>query len=61
MVAGSKADAEALREEVAAVRAPMGLRLAAARTRTCHIDEGFDFLGLASRGTQSEARPSAMS
>jgi RNA-directed DNA polymerase len=45
MVAGSKAHAEALREEVAAVLAPMGLRLAAAKTRTCHLDEGFDFLG----------------
>jgi len=37
--------AEALREQVAAVLAPMGLHLAAAKTRTCHIDEGFDFLG----------------
>ncbi len=45
MVAGSKANAEALREQVAAVLAPMGLHLAAAKTRTCHIDEGFDFLG----------------
>jgi RNA-directed DNA polymerase len=45
MVAGSKAHAEALREQVAAVLAPMGLLLAAAKTRTCHIDEGFDFLG----------------
>jgi RNA-directed DNA polymerase len=45
MVAGSKAHAEALREQVAAVLAPMGLHLAAAKTRTCHIDEGFDFLG----------------
>jgi RNA-directed DNA polymerase len=45
MVAGSKAHAEAMREQVAAVLAPMGLHLAAAKTRTCHIDEGFDFLG----------------
>jgi RNA-directed DNA polymerase len=45
MVAGSKAHAEALREQVATVLAPMGLHLAAAKTRTCHIDEGFDFLG----------------
>jgi RNA-directed DNA polymerase len=45
MVAGSKAHAEALGEQVAAVLAPMGLHLAAAKTRICHIDEGFDFLG----------------
>ena len=35
----------ALREEVAAVLAPMGLRLSEAKTKVCHIDEGFDFLG----------------
>jgi RNA-directed DNA polymerase len=34
-----------MREEVSAVLAPLGLRLAEAKTRTCHIDEGFDFLG----------------
>ena len=45
MVAGSKAHAEALQGRVAVVLAPMGLHLAAAKTRTCHIDEGFDFLG----------------
>jgi RNA-directed DNA polymerase len=45
MVAGERDDAEALRDEVAAVLAPMGLRLSAAKTRVCHIDEGFDFLG----------------
>jgi RNA-directed DNA polymerase len=45
LVAGNQAHAEALREEVAAVLAPMGLRLSAAKTRVCHIDEGFDFLG----------------
>ena len=45
MIHGSRGDAEALREEVAAVLAPMGLRLSATKTRVCHIDEGFDFLG----------------
>ena len=35
-----------LRDEVAAVLAPMGLRLSEEKTRVCHIDEGFDFLGL---------------
>jgi RNA-directed DNA polymerase len=45
LVAGTKAHAETLREEVAAVLAPMGLRLSEAKTTICHIDEGFDFLG----------------
>ncbi|MBF6558413.1 MAG: group II intron reverse transcriptase/maturase [Acidimicrobiales bacterium] len=45
MVAGTKAHAADLREEVAAVLAPMGLRLSEAKTKVCHIDEGFDFLG----------------
>jgi RNA-directed DNA polymerase len=45
MVHGTRDDAEALWDEVAAVLAPMGLRLSAAKTRICHIDEGFDFLG----------------
>ncbi|MDE0168346.1 MAG: reverse transcriptase domain-containing protein, partial [bacterium] len=45
MVGGSRVDAEALRDEVAAVLTPMGLRLSANKTRVCHIDEGFDFLG----------------
>jgi len=45
MVAGTQDDAEALRAEVSDVLAPMGLRLSEPKTRTCHIDEGFDFLG----------------
>jgi RNA-directed DNA polymerase len=45
MVHGSQEQARALREEVSAVLAPLGLRLSEAKTRTCHIDEGFDFLG----------------
>ena len=45
LVAGQRADAEALWDEVATVLAPMGLRLSEAKTRVCHIDEGFDFLG----------------
>ena len=43
MVSGSQAHAQALREEVAAVLAPMGLRLSEAKTKVCHVDEGFDF------------------
>jgi RNA-directed DNA polymerase len=45
LVHGSRVHAEALREQVAAVLAPMGLRLSAAKTAVSHIDEGFDFLG----------------
>jgi RNA-directed DNA polymerase len=45
MVSGDRHHAEALREEVAAVLAPLGLRLAPEKTRTVHTDEGFDFLG----------------
>ena len=45
MVFGERSHAEALREEVAAVLAPLGLRLSPEKTRVVHIDEGFDFLG----------------
>jgi RNA-directed DNA polymerase len=45
MVHGTRADTEALWDEVGAVLAPMGLRLSESKTRVCHIDEGFDFLG----------------
>lgn len=45
MMRGTRAQAEALRDEVSAVLAPLGLRLSAEKTRVCHIDEGFDFLG----------------
>lgn len=45
MVHGTAAHTEALWDEVADVLAPMGLRLSPAKTRVCHLDEGFDFLG----------------
>jgi RNA-directed DNA polymerase len=45
MINGQRTDAEALWDEVGAVLAPMGLRLSEEKTRVCHIDEGFDFLG----------------
>jgi len=45
MVKGECHHAEALREEVSAVLAPLGLRLAQEKTRVVHIDEGFVFLG----------------
>jgi RNA-directed DNA polymerase len=45
MVCGTRAHADALWEEVAAVLAPLGLRLSEAKTRVRHVDEGLDFLG----------------
>lgn len=45
LVHGTRQDTEALWQEVAEVLAPIGLRLAPEKTRVCHIDEGFDFLG----------------
>ena len=45
LVKGSKEHAEALWEEFSEVLAPLGLRLSESKTRVCHIDEGFDFLG----------------
>lgn len=45
MITGTRDDAEALWDEVGQVLAPMGLRLSEEKSRVCHIDEGFDFLG----------------
>ncbi|RKN34332.1 group II intron reverse transcriptase/maturase [Streptomyces hoynatensis] len=45
LVAGTREHCEVLREEVAAVLAPMGMRLSMEKTRITHIDEGLDFLG----------------
>ncbi len=45
LVHGSRADTEALREEVAQVLAPVGLRLPAGKTRIVHLSGGLDSLG----------------
>lgn len=45
LVAGTRANAEVLREVVASTLAPMGLRLSESKTRVVHLNEGFDFLG----------------
>jgi RNA-directed DNA polymerase len=45
LIAGTRQHAEDMRTEVAAVLAPMGLRLSMTKTRITHIDEGLDFLG----------------
>jgi RNA-directed DNA polymerase len=44
-VSGTRAHAETLREEIAQVLSPMGLRLSPDKTLITHIDEGLDFLG----------------
>jgi hypothetical protein len=45
MVAGTKDDAQALKEEIAGVLTGMGLRLSPEKTLITHIDEGLGFLG----------------
>jgi RNA-directed DNA polymerase len=45
MVFGTREHAESLWDTVSSVLAGIGLRLAPEKTRVCHIDEGFDFLG----------------
>ena len=57
LVSGDRHHAEALRGQVSAVLAPLGLRLASEKTSVVHIDEGFDFLGfhirrMRKRGTE---------
>jgi hypothetical protein len=57
MVWGARKDAEALWDEVSMVLAPIGLRLSAEKTRVCHIDEGFDFLGYRIQRRSWRGRP----
>jgi RNA-directed DNA polymerase len=45
LVHGGRGDAEALREEIARVLGPLGLRLSEAKTSIVHMSEAFDFLG----------------
>jgi RNA-directed DNA polymerase len=45
LVHGTRADVEALREEIATVLTTIGLRLSAEKTRVLHMSDGFDFLG----------------
>jgi len=58
MVNGSRAHAEALHEEVAAILAGIGLRLSPDKTKVAHIDDGFDLLGFRIRrdGKQGDGR-----
>ncbi|MFG1886234.1 group II intron reverse transcriptase/maturase [Micromonospora sp. NPDC049102] len=57
LVFGTQANAEAVREEVSRVLAPVGLRLSVAKTQVVHMSDGFDFLGfhikwMRKRGTE---------
>ena len=45
LVHGDRSDVEQLRQEIAQLLAPMGLRLSPAKTHIVHMSEGFDFLG----------------
>jgi RNA-directed DNA polymerase len=45
LVFGNRDDTTTLREEIAHVLAPLGLRFSEAKTRVVHMSEGFDFLG----------------
>ena len=45
LVHGRKPDVESLREDVASVLAPLGLRSSPVKTRVVHMGDGFDFLG----------------
>jgi RNA-directed DNA polymerase len=45
LVHGTSGDVEALREDLASVLAPLGLRLSPGKTRIVSMSEGFDFLG----------------
>ena len=50
----TRADTETLREEIAAVLAPLGLRLSPAKTRIVHMSKGSTSSASASSGTASE-------
>ena len=45
LVHGDRAHVEALREEIAHVLQPIGLRLSESKTTVAHMSDGFDFLG----------------
>ena len=45
LVHGDRDDVEQVREDVAEVLAPLGLRLSPTKTRVVHMSDGFDFLG----------------
>ncbi len=56
LIHGTQAATEALREDVAHVLAPIGVRLSAAKTRIVHMSEGFNFLGFHIQWRRKPAR-----
>jgi hypothetical protein len=46
---GKRDDVEALREDIADVLQPLGLRHSEAKTQVVHMSDGFDFLGTRAR------------
>jgi RNA-directed DNA polymerase len=61
MVRGTRADAEALRDQIAEVLATMGLRLSEDKTLVTHIDEAWTSWVGASSGTGNRAPPGTTS
>jgi RNA-directed DNA polymerase len=61
LVHGTREDTEALREDVAAVLAPLGLRLSLAKTQVVHMSDGFGFLGFRIRWKRKRDRASGTS
>jgi RNA-directed DNA polymerase len=57
MIHGTRADAEALWDEVGQVLAPIGLRLSEEKTRVCHIDEDSTSSGGASSAATDAVDP----
>lgn len=57
MVKGTRADTDALWDEVGRVLVPMGLRLSVEKSGVCHFDEGFDFLGFRIQRRAWHGRP----
>ncbi|MET9259504.1 hypothetical protein [Amycolatopsis sp. NPDC004079] len=61
VVSGGREHAEQARDAVAAILAPMGLRLSAAKTMITHVDEGFDLLGWRIQRRRKRGPPSSTS
>jgi RNA-directed DNA polymerase len=56
VVAGTREQAEALRDQTAEILAAQGLRLSASKTLITHVDQGFDFLGVRIQRRQRKQR-----
>jgi hypothetical protein len=57
LVHGTREHAEALREDVAAVLAPLGLRLSEAKTQVVRMADGFNFLGYVEHAVMPRLAP----